>query len=195
MLTKKLYSDELVELANQAWILNVALAELHRFDARITAHLLAEPVTALQLAHDRDDTLSPAISRLKIRLDALLSKWQRRIVQESPELVSLVISAEPWGCRLEVPDAIRKQIQIESAGDMPLADAEMLAAGNPEVFYIFWTQSNSAEDPFERVSVTGFSGIELNTAKMWWSWCLDSPWPLSRLQVTRANLWQVDRCY
>lgn len=189
----KLYSDELVELANQAWILNVALAELHRFDASVEAHLQAEPGSTQTLAHDRNLLLAAAIGRLRTRLDALLSKWQRRIVQETPALAPLELYAEPWGCRLAVPDAIR--IRVEPAGSMPLADAEALAARHPQVFYTFHAQGGSAEDPLQPVSVTGFSGVDLNTAKMWWSWCLESPLPQCRLLARSDNLWAVDSCH
>lgn len=191
----KLYSDELVELANQAWILNVALAELHRFDARVEAHVQAEPETTQTLMDDRSLILAAAIGRLQTRLDALLGKWLRRIVQESPELAPLEVCAEPWGCRLAVPDAIRMQIRVEPAVRMSLADAEALAARHPQVFYTFNTQGSSAEAPLEPVLVTGFSGVDLNTAKMWWSWCLESPLPHCRLLARSKNLWETDSCH
>lgn len=190
----KLYSDELVELANQAWILNVALAELHRFNASIETHVEEEPAATLAIEQARKKTLGAAIDRLKTRLDALLSKWQRRVRQESPALATFVLSSEPWGYRLQPPAAVLQQIQIASAGEMSLADAERLAANNPEVFYSYEAQQRT-EGTLDRVQLIAFSGVDLNTAKMWWSWCVESPLPRCRLLAQSGNLWRIDSCH
>ena len=190
----KLYSDELVELANQAWILNVALAELHRFNASIEAHVEEEPAATLAIEQARKQTLGAAIDRLKTRLDALLSKWQRRVSQEAPTLATFVLSSEPWGYLLLPPKAIRQQVRVTPVGEMLLADAEALAVKNSDVFYAYEAQGG-IDDPRALVQVTAFSGVDLNTAKMWWSWCVESPLPRCRLLAQSGNLWRIDSCH
>ncbi len=199
------YSDELVELANQAWILNVALTELHRFNASVEAHVAAQPTTSQALATARNETLAASIDRLQTRLEALLGKWLRRIAQETPALAAPRVDQQPWGCRLEVPDAIRSQLQVTSVGQMSVADARVQAAADPDSFYTFTSCNSDVEAvvsvkgaegvEVDRVTVTRFSGVDLNTAKMWWSWCLESSLPWCRLQVLSHNLWEVDLCH
>ena len=192
----KLYSDELVELANQAWILNMALAELHQFSTRLDSHIGAHPATSQALVVARGENLVSALQRLGTRLDALLSKWQRRIAQETPQLEAPVLEPVAWGYRLVLPESIRCPLQVRDLGEMTMTEAETLAASDSKAFYTYQAcQRGLTGEQVPRGIVTAFSGVDLNTAKMWWSWCIDGTLPASRLQVVTDNLWEVDCCH
>ena len=188
------YTDDLVELANQAWILNVALADLHGFNASI------ETAAYAALSSNRKSQLIPAINRLHTRLQALMVKWQRRVLEQSPQLESLSLRAEPWGYRVAIPEAVRQQMQRQPAVAMSLLDAKELAAQQPSALFTFEYRDQQGlsieldHDATELVSVSPFSGVDLNVCKMWWSWWVDTNSPRCRLQAISDNLWQVDSC-
>ncbi|MEH6473820.1 MAG: hypothetical protein V7752_21575 [Halopseudomonas sp.] len=188
------YTDDLVELANQAWILNVALAELHGFNASVDAAACAA------LSSDRDSQLVPAINRLQTRLQALMAKWQRRVLEQSPRLESLSLQTEPWGYHVAIPEAVRQQMQRQPAVTMPLVDAKVLAAQQPNALFTFDYRDQQGltieldHDATTLVTVSQFSGVDLNVCKMWWSWWDDANALSCRLQAFSDNLWQVDSC-
>jgi hypothetical protein len=190
------YSDALVELANQAWILNLALAELHGFKAAVECHVRSQPAIAGGLNCDLDGRLIPAIARLKTRQQALLDKWQRRIAEQSLGPADFTLGFESWGCRLELSSAVRRQLQVDPAVEMTLADVQRLAASQPEHLFTFTSlHPNPAvviDDPGVVVRVTRFSGVDISVSKMWWSWWQGAPQLCCRLQAFGDNLWQSD---
>ncbi len=195
------YSDALVELGNQAWILNLALAELHGVKGGIAKHIRSQPDSSQDLAVDLERRLLPAIARLQTRLQALLSKWQRRMAEESTTLAGFTLRTEPWGYQLELPVPVRRHLQLESHIEMSLAEARLLAAAEPNSFFTVTASLNDAtttpaliDDPVSSVSLNRFYGMDLSVAKMWWSWCHDGQQLQCRLQPLSDNLWQSDSC-
>jgi len=194
------YSDELVELGNQAWILNGALAELHRFHASVERHLASAPAQHAVLEQELGTQLAPAIGRLRSRLQALMTKWTGRMALEAPG-ETVVVEDQPWGCRVLVPATVRAQLQVSSGLTMELAELQRLAAAYPAQFFVFYSAVGPAaagqdtEDrSAERVAAVRFAGVPLNVARMWWSWWFTTEWPLCRLQALSHNLWQIDSC-
>ncbi|WP_426415849.1 hypothetical protein [Aestuariirhabdus sp. LZHN29] len=194
------YSDDLVELGNQAWILNGSLAELHRFKGAVERHIAAQPSTTETLGHDLAQDLIPAIERLKVRQQALLAKWLRRIREQSLHPQWIVVLDQPWGSRLVVPEPLSKRMQVEDAVSMTLADARELACRYPDQFFTAYKHRRAGDDtdvtqaPDAIVDITRFAGVHLSVSKMWWSWWLEPQWPLCRLQVMSENLWEIDSC-
>ena len=193
------YSDALVELGNQAWILNLALAELQGVKVGVESHIRSQPATHCDLTDNLERQLTPAIARLQTRLQALLSKWQRRMVEESAEMADFFLQSEVWGCRLALPALVRQQLQVESKVQVSLAEAQALASAHPEQFFTVASPlsgvalaSLDASDTL--VTLNRYSGMDVSVAKMWWSWCLDQTLLQCRLQVLSDNLWQSDCC-
>ncbi len=191
------YSDDLVELANQAWILNCALAELYRFKKSVQEHIQIEPSVTRHLQRNFNADLIPAIARLKTRLDALLLKWIRRLKEQSQHLQTLSVHDEPWGCRIDIPAYIRQQMQVEETVDMSMKDIQLLAQKNPDDFFVFYERSvvvdcvKGAGGISADVHVIRFTGVQLNVSRMWWSWWFESS-PLCRLEALTGNLWKID---
>lgn len=209
----KAYSDALVELGNQAWILNVALAELHRFDQLIDGSSHSMTAAALSHGHQqhshqlhnrqqqsrqqqgRQQLLHPAIARLQTRLQALLSKWQRRMTEESGEVPS--ISYQPWGCQVRLPDSLRSKIKIETFELHTLAQIRSLALRCADDFFICSTLEGKAlmpDRPSSVASLIRLSGVDRSVAQMWWSWCLGQDRLHCRVEALTDNLWHGDSC-
>lgn len=189
--TPDLYSDELVELGNQAWILNCALAELASFNATLTQQLTTAPDQALQQASQQQ--FAPACARLRTRLDALLSKWSCRMAEASGE--EPVLQHAAWGCRVRAPEWVSSQLCIESQ-QLTFAAAQQLAAANPDQLLLIECAPRSGQitaiDPLSEVRLHSCSGVPLNVARMWWSWCLQPEQLYCRLQVISRNLWEFE---
>ncbi|MEH6651332.1 MAG: hypothetical protein V7707_14995 [Motiliproteus sp.] len=189
----KSYSDALVELGNQAWILNVALAELHGFTQVIDAQ--SQLKTVAVLSHGRQQLLQPAIARLQTRLQALLIKWQRRMIEETG--VEPSISYPPWGCQVRLPDNLQQQMRVETAEQQTLAHIRAQALQCPDQFFICTAVEGDVLTPDKPSSVanlTRFRGVESNVARMWWSWSLDQNRLYCRSAALADNLWLGDSC-
>lgn len=190
-LAPDLYSDELVELGNQAWILNCALAELHSFNATLSPLLAIAPEQALRQATQQQFT--PACARLRTRLEALLSKWSRRMAEASDE--EPVLHRAAWGYRVSVPTWVSSQLRIDTQ-QVTFADAQRLAAAHPDQLLLIEraprTGQITAIDSHSEVRLHSCTGVPLNVARMWWSWCLQPEQLYCRLQVISRNLWEFE---
>ena len=186
------YSDALVELGNQAWILNVALAELHSFDQLTNA--LPQSTAMTELDQGRQQLLYPAIARLQTRLEALLSKWQRRMAEEAGQ--DIPISYQSWGCQVSMPESL-KQMSIEVIEQQTLAQIRAQALSCADDFFIFTAPEGEVLTPDRPSSVANlirFHGVDCTIAKMWWSWCLSTERLYCRLEPLADNLWHGDSC-
>ena len=189
------YSHELVELGNQAWILNCALAELYRFSVQTEAAAAASPLLHQSLHQSLQQQLLPARARLQTRLQALMSKWCQRMAEQSGVVPR--VTARPWGVSVDVPDQLRAELQRIALPAMNLAQARDYAAQHPELFLLVWGAPQPNSDPIDErqpLSILGISGADHRSRQLWWSWCWESEWPLCRHGALADNLWQIDGC-
>ncbi|WP_210397909.1 hypothetical protein [Motiliproteus sediminis] len=178
------YSHELVELGNQAWILNCALAELYRFQKLMDDDEAMSPA----LAEGRRQLLDPAYTRLYTRLQALMAKWTRRIAEQAGETMG--VEERPWGIEVQLPDAVRQRLKAQLME--PLTRDEMIARADASPDRLFLCYP--VVDADQRYSVWRFDGADISYSKMWWSWWLASDRPLCRRQALSDNLWLIDGC-